>query len=169
MTKKSHIALISLMSASLYMGGVASAFAGTACQGHSKMTSEQQHVLPVSEADGHILMLSQDSGPMESIGVIGNGTATDRGMNRLFQGNGEGQGYHTLNTKDGAVVVQWSGTVKTIIKDNIPNTSFKGTWEIIHGSGKFQNMEGYGDYDGYFTSETTRVINWKGTCTLASN
>lgn len=167
--KKSQTVFVSLMTAAFFMGGASNVYAASACEGHSKMTAEQQHALPVAEAEGHMLMLLQDSGPMQSTGVIGNGTATDRGMNRLFQGNGEGQGYHTLKTDEGTVVVQWSGTVNTVLKDNIPNTSFQGNWEVIKGTGKFLNMEGQGDYTGYFTSENTRVINWKGTCTLATN
>lgn len=161
--------LVPMMTAALFMASAASVYAGSPCEGQSKMTAEQQHVLPVQEADGHMLMLSQDAGPMESKGVIGDGMATDRGINRLFQGSGEGQGYHTLKTDEGNVVVQWQGTVSTVMKDDVPNTSFKGTWEVIKGSGKFLNMEGQGDYDGYFTSEKTRVVNWKGTCKLASN
>ncbi len=160
---------VTVMTTALFMGSAVNVYAGSPCEGQSKMTAEQQHVLAVQEADGHILMLLQDAGPMESTGVIGDGTATDRGMNRLFHGNGEGQGYHTLKTDEGNVVVQWQGTVSTIMKDNVPNTSFKGTWEDIKGSGKFLDMKGEGDYDGYFTSENTRVINWKGKCELAKN
>lgn len=167
--KKTQTLLVPVMTAALFIGSAANVYAGSPCEGHSKMTAEQQHVLPVTEADGHMLMLLQDSGPMKSVGVIGNGTATDRGMNRLFQGNGEGQGYHTLKTDEGSVVVQWQGTVSTVLKNDVPNTSFEGTWEVIKGSGKFVNMEGHGNYDGYFTSEKTRVINWKGTCALATN
>jgi len=167
--KQSHMLWLPVMTASLFMVGAANVYAASPCEGQSTMTAEQQHVLPVEEADGHMLMLLQDSGPMQSKGVIGNGTATDRGMNRLFQGNGEGQGYHTLSTDEGTVVVKWEGTVSTVLKDNIPNTSFTGTWEVLKGSGKFVDMEGQGSYNGYFTSETTRVINWKGTCSLASN
>lgn len=166
--KQSQRILLPAISAALLMGSTA-VYADSPCEGHSKMTAEQQHVLPVAEADGHMLMLLQDSGPMMSEGVIGNGTATDRGMNRLFQGNGEGQGYHTLSTDEGTVVVKWEGTVSTVVKDNVPNTSFEGSWEVLKGSGKFVGMEGHGNYDGYFTSENTRVINWKGTCALASN
>ncbi len=169
MMRKSQTLLAPMMSAIFFIGSASNAYADLPCEGTSNMTAEQQHVLPVTEADGHILMLSQDSGPMNSVGMIGNGTATDRGMNRLFKGNGEGQGYHTLKTNEGTVVVQWLGTVKTTIKDDRPNTTFEGNWEIINGSGKFKNSEGRGSYNGYFTSETTRVINWKGTCSLATN
>lgn len=168
MMKKSQTLFVSMMTAAFFMSSAPNVYAGSPCEGSSNMTAEQQHVLPVTEADGHILMLSQDSGPMKSVGMIGNGTATDRGMNRLFQGNGEGQGYHTLKTDEGTVVVQWLGTVKTTLKDDRPNTTFEGNWEIIKGSGKFQDSKGQGSYNGYFTSETTRVVNWKGTCSLAA-
>lgn len=169
MMKNTQKLLVPVMTATLFLGSTAIVYAGSSCEGQSNMTAEQQHVLPVQEADGHMLMLLQDAGPMASKGVIGDGTATDRGMNRLFHGNGEGQGYYTLKTDEGNVVVQWQGTVSTVMKDDVPNTSFKGTWEVLKGSGKFLNMEGQGDYDGYFTSEKTRVINWKGTCDLASS
>lgn len=167
--KNSHTLFASLITTSLVMGGASHVYADAICEGQSKMTAEQKHVLPVAEAEGHMVMLLQDSGPMESKGVLGNGTATDQGMNRLFQGNGEGQGYYTIQTDAGAAVVKWQGTVKTVMKDNVPNTSFEGNWEVIKGSGKFQDMQGQGDYNGYFTSENTRVINWKGTCKLAKN
>lgn len=167
--KTSQTLFIPIVTAVLFMASAANIYASSHCEGQSRMTAEQQHVLPVTEADGHMLMLLQDSGPMKSVGVIGNGTATDRGMNRLFQGNGEGQGYHTLKTDEGTVVVQWQGTVTTVMNDDRPSTSFTGTWQVIKGSGKFLNMEGQGNYDGYFTSEETRVINWKGTCRLATN
>lgn len=167
--KKTHTLWLPVMTASLFMFSASVVYAGSPCEGHSTMTAEQQHVLPVNEAEGHMLMLLQDSGPMKSTGVIGNGTATDRGMNRLFHGNGEGQGYHTLSTDEGSVVVKWEGTVSTILIDNTPNTSFTGTWEVLQGSGKFIDMQGQGSYNGYFTSETTRVINWEGTCSLAAN
>lgn len=168
MFKKSHTKFVSMMTTALALCTAANVYASSACEGSSKMTTDQQHVLPVAHADGHMLMLLEDSGPMQSK-FLGNGTATDQGMNRLFQGNGEGQGYQTIVTDEGTVVVEWTGTVSTVIKDNTPNTSFEGSWEVIQGSGKFVNMEGQGVYDGYLTSETTRVINWKGTCALASN
>lgn len=166
--KLSKLLVISITSSTLFVTASASLYAASMCEGQSNMTAEQQHALPVNEANGHMLLLMQDSGPMKSTGLFGDGSATDQGMNRLYQGNGEGQGYYTIKTDEGTSVAQWQGTVSTVVKDGVPNTSFKGTWKLISGSGKFENIKGRGVYDGYFTSESTRVINWKGTCTLAS-
>jgi len=138
------------------------------CAGSSNMTVEKQSAMQIESADGHMLLLSRDSGPLESEGLFAGGTAIDQNVNQLHQGNGNGYGYYTVVTDEGTAVAKWKGTVSTVMKDGNPITSFKGKWDFADGSGKFQNIKGGGVYDGYFTSATTRVINWKGQCILAN-
>ena len=138
------------------------------CAGSSTMTVEKQDAMPVLAADGHMVLLTQDAGPVESTGIFERGTAIDQNVHQLHQGNGNGYGYYTVTTSAGTAVAKWNGTVSTVVKDGTPMTSFKGKWEFANGSGKFQNIKGHGVYDGYFTSATTRVVNWKGSCILAN-
>ena len=49
------------------------------------------------------------------------------------------------------------------MKDGNPMTTFKGKWEYASGTGKYAGIKGKGDYNGYFTSQTNYVIDWKGT------
>lgn len=139
------------------------------CEGSSTMTVEKQEAMPVSSSEGHLLLLTQDSGPVTSTGIFTSGTATDQNIHQLYQGNGHGHGFYTINTDEGNIVAKWEGYVKTVMAEGQPNISFKGKWEFASGTGKFNNIKGNGVYDGYFTSANTRVVNWKGLCILAQN
>lgn len=130
--------------------------------GSSTMTITQE-VTPIANADGHILMLATGKGTLKSNTSFMEGANVDnKEVAQLFQGNGTDSGYYTLSNNDGSAVAKWSGTVATVMKEGNPMTSFKGKWEYVGGSGKYQNIKGNGDYNGYFTAQTTSVINWKG-------
>lgn len=166
--KSSQTPFISIAALVLFVGTSLNVYAeSNSCAGSSTMTVEQQNAMLIAAADGHMVLLTQDAGPVESTGIFESGTAIDQNVHQLYQGNGNGYGYYTVTTDQGTAVAKWSGTVNTIIKDGNPFTSFKGKWEFANGSGKFQDITGGGVYDGYFTSASTRVVNWKGQCILA--
>jgi hypothetical protein len=48
------------------------------------------------------------------------------------------------------------------VRDGTPITSFKGRMWWIKATGKFENMQGEGTYKGWFTSETSYVVEWEG-------
>ncbi len=85
----------------------------------------------------------------------------------VVNGNGPHRGYATLSKDDGEVVVKWSGDVATMMaKDRPPLISFRGTWQYVSGTGKYQGIQGRGTYSGHFTSQTEYVADWIGQYTL---
>ena len=91
------------------------------------------------------------------------GTAINKDIADLFQGNGPHSGYVTLSKDGSETVNKWHGAVTTTLnKDGTPNTTMKGEWQTIRGTGKYQNAEGSGTYQGYFTSQKDYVVDWSG-------
>lgn len=133
--------------------------------GSTTQTVVKQDALQIANADGNMLLTTQYTGDFKNTGSVSlfdNATAENKEVVQLTQGNGIGSGYYTLKQGNDSTVAKWSGTVSTVMKDGNPMTSFNGKWEFVGGSGKYHNIKGKGVYDGYFTSETTSVVNWKG-------
>lgn len=138
------------------------------CAGSSELSNVQQVVMPIPHTEGHMLMISEDHGSVDTISMFADAVAVDHAINQLDHGNGHGSGYFSLETEDGAAVSKWKGSVKTLMKDGLPVVGYKGTWRFISGTGKFTGISGMGTYHGYFTAENTRIIHWKGTCILTN-
>lgn len=119
----------------------------------------------VPPAEGHLLALGEVAGTNKGTDGSGymDGAAVDnREIVQLFQGNGFHSGYYTMSKDGNTTTAFWKGDVTTVMKDNVPNTSFKGTWEYVNGTGKFAGIKGKGKYTGYFTSKTTYNVDWDG-------
>jgi len=132
--------------------------------GNSALTNNQD-AMQIANADGHMLMVAKGKGTLKSTGstsFMDGANVDNQEVAQLFQGNGQDAGYYTVSNNDGSTVAKWNGTVSTVMKDGNPMTSFKGKWEYVGGSGKYQHIKGNGDFTGYFTSATESVINWKG-------
>lgn len=115
----------------------------------------------VANTDGYAVMLSETT-CTPSGGLIEGATVLNQEVANLHQGTGDHSGYYTITNGTDATIAKWSGKVNTVMKDGNPMTSFKGQWEYVGGSGKFQGIKGKGDYNGYFTSATEYTVDWKG-------
>lgn len=134
---------------------------GTVTGGYTK-----QQPVPIANADGNVLMLNEYQGTNKSAGgnsFMDGASVTNQEIAQLFQGNGDEAGYITFSKDDGLTVAKWNGHITTVMKDGNPMTTFKGKWEYASGTGKYAGIKGKGDYNGYFTSQTNYVIDWKGT------
>ena len=60
-------------------------------------------------------------------------------------------------------VLKIDGMVTTTMKDEQPNTTFKGNWVIVSGAGALSGIEGSGTYTGYFTAADKFHVDWEGT------
>lgn len=109
-----------------------------------------------------MLQLATVKGTLKSDGPMNGGSVVNEEVAQLFQGNGDHAGYYTVISADGSTVAKWDGKVTTVMKDGNPMTTFKGKWEYVGGSGKYQNIKGKGDYNGYFTAADAYVVDWKG-------
>jgi len=80
----------------------------------------------------------------------------------LRQGKGPHQGYVIYAKGSDRQVVKFDGTVTTTMKDGKPNTTMKGKYVLVNGTGALAGIEGEGTYAGYFTAEDKFHVDWEG-------
>jgi len=126
-------------------------------------TYTKRDMQPIPDQEGHVLMLSDASGTVTSKGGPLDGfSMIERGMADLRQGNGPQQGYVIFSKGSDQQVVRFEGNVITTMKDGKPNTSMKGSYEIVAATGSLAGTKGAGTYTGYFTAEDTYNLDWDG-------
>ena len=134
---------------------------GTAALSYSK-----QEASPAPSAAGHMLVFGELKGVNKNTGssnYMSDAEATNREIGQLFQGNGPHSGYYTMSKDGNTTTALWKGDVTTVLaEDGSPRTSFKGTWEYVAGTGKYNDIKGKGKYSGYFTSKTSYNVEWSG-------
>jgi hypothetical protein len=137
-----------------------------AMSGKANLTYTKREVLPVGDTEGHVLMLTEASGPNTSTGgwdFMKGATATSRSQLDLTKGNGTQSGYFSLSKEEDMTTVSYSGTVRTVLTpEGKPFTSFSGEWKYVKCAGIYEGCTGQGVYQGYFTSETDSVVEFKG-------
>lgn len=140
--------------------------AGGKISGSGLLTYTKQEALPITEANGNILLLGELHGINKNTGTTNYMEGADvvnREIVQLFQGNGPHSGYFTLSKDGNTVTALWKGEVTTVMaSDGTPQTSFKGTWQYVAGSGKFDGIKGHGEYHGHFTAKTSYAVDWSG-------
>ena len=137
--------------------------------GKATMAYTKKEVVPIGDAEGHIIMLGVSSGLnsntstwdfMEGATAI-NGTTAD-----LIKGNGPQAGYFTLSKDGNETVAKYSGIIKTVLsEDKKPITSFSGEWKYIKCAGEYGGCSGEGTYKGHFISENAYTVEYNGTIT----
>lgn len=128
----------------------------------STLSYVKQDATNIADADGNMLIKGESQGTLNSKSIMNGAKVLNQEVAQLYMGNGNHQGYFTVSNNDGSTITKWNGEVTTVMKDNIPMTSFKGKWEYIKGTGKFSGIKGNGDYSGHFTSPTEYVVDMKG-------
>jgi hypothetical protein len=130
-------------------------------------TYSKRDMQPIPDQDGHALMLTESSGTAVSPGGLVNGfSVITRELADLRQGNGPQQGYSIFSKGPDQQVVKFEGMVTTTLKDGKPNTTMKGTYAIVSGTGALAGVSGEGTYTGYFTAEDKFRVDWEGTRTI---
>jgi hypothetical protein len=137
-----------------------------AMSGKANLTYTKREALPVGDTEGHVLMMTESSGPNTSTGdwdFMKGATATSRSQLDLTKGNGTQSGYFSLSKEKDMTTASYSGTVKTVLTpEGKPFTSFSGEWKYVKCAGRYEGCTGQGVYHGYFTSETESVVEFKG-------
>jgi len=54
------------------------------------------------------------------------------------------------------------------MKDGHPNTTMKGDYILVEGTGALSGIKGKGTYSGYFTSPDKFHVSWEGHRTPSS-
>ena len=141
--------------------------ASTRISGHFEQAYVKQEVLPVPQAQGHMIMLTQANGTNKDTngtGFMDGAQVVIQEIADLNQGNGPHSGYviQTMSNGD-EVVVKINGRISTTLTaEGQPNTSFSGDWKFKSGTGQYKNIKGSGTYQGHFTSEKEYVVDWNG-------
>lgn len=161
----SRSAVMMAVSASVLFSGAALAEGG-AIAGSMQLSYTKQEALPVAEAPGHMLLLGEVKGANKNTGstdYMDGAEVDNREIARLFQGSGPQSGYITIGKNGNTTIALWSGQVTTIMSaEGQPQTSFKGNWEYVAGTGKYNGIHGKGEYHGHFTSEKSYEVDWSG-------
>jgi len=139
---------------------------GGKISGVASLTYAKQDASLAPSADGHMLVFGELTGVNKNTGetdYMSDANVTNREIGQLFEGNGPHSGYYTMDKDGSTTTALWKGDVTTVLaEDGSPRTSFKGTWEYVAGTGKYNGIKGKGKYSGYFTSKTTYNVDWNG-------
>lgn len=156
---------VAALAACSMFSGAAMAEGGN-ISGSMSLSYTKQEALPVAEAPGHMVLLGEVKGANKNTGstdYMDGAAVTNREIGRLFQGNGTHSGYITLGKNGNSTIALWNGEVTTVMSpEGQPQTTFKGTWEYVAGTGKYDGIHGKGEYHGNFTSQTSYVVDWSG-------
>ena len=132
-----------------------------------KMTSAQTRddTISIGDVEGHTFSISKYEGTNASTGehkFMEGAQLVNVGSAELTKGVGPHHGYVKFMHEDGTAIAQWEGRVTTVSTEKGPLVTFKGTYSYTLGTGKFENIQGSGIYEGQFTSETEYTCEWKG-------
>lgn len=137
-----------------------------AMSGKAKITYTKKEVIPVGDAEGHILLLGEASGTNVNTGksdFMSGATATSRSTSDLTKGTGTQSGYFILSKDSDQTVAKYTGTVKTILSpEGKPMTSLSGEWKYVKCTGAYEGCTGQGVYQGNFLSENEIAVEYKG-------
>jgi len=137
-----------------------------AMSGKATITYTKREVVPVGDAEGHILMVGEASGPNVNTGkwdFMSGGTAASRSISDLTKGNGTQSGYFILSKDGSQTVAKYTGTVKTVLSpEGKPLTSLSGEWKYVKCTGAYEGCAGQGVYQGNFLSESEIAVEFKG-------
>lgn len=168
-TRSNQAVSFAVASILAFSGGLAMAEGGKISGSVSLSYSKQEASLAPSAA-GYMLVNGELTGVNKNTGstdYMADAKVDNREIGQLFQGNGPHTGYYTMSKDGNATTALWKGDVTTVLaEDGSPRTSFKGTWEYVAGTGKYNGLKGSGEYHGYFTSKTTYNVDWSGEYSL---
>jgi hypothetical protein len=84
----------------------------------------------------------------------------------MVNGNGTHSGNATFTEGTSKVVKQFTGKTTTKMVNGKPESTFKGTWKVLSGTGKYAGLTGSGTYAGRFETATKYSVEWKGSTSM---
>jgi hypothetical protein len=120
----------------------------------------------VADTSGHVVSLRKAEGVNKSSAdatFMNDAKMVNLSYDDLVKGSGPHQGYTNMEKDGDHGVSKWQGKIETKMQDGKPVPTFKGTFSFISGTGILKKIVGGGGtYKGYFTSETSYVVDWEG-------
>ncbi len=137
-----------------------------AMSGKSKITFTKREMVPVGDAEGHVLVLTEASGTNENTGKWGfmaGATTFSRSIVDMTKGNGTQSGYFIFSKDGNLAVSKYTGTIRTVLSpEGKPLTSYAGEWKWVKCTGIFEGCTGQGVYQGSTLSENEVLVEYKG-------
>jgi hypothetical protein len=168
-TLSNQVMSFAVASVLAFSSGLAMAEGGK-ISGTASLSYTKQEASLAPSAAGYMLVNGELTGTNKNTGntdYMSDAKVDNREIGQLFQGNGPHTGYYTMSKDGNSATALWKGDVTTLLaEDGSPRTSFKGTWEYVAGTGKYNGLKGNGEYHGNFTSKTTYNVDWSGEYSL---
>lgn len=137
-----------------------------AMAGKSKITYTKREAVPVGDAPGHVITLSEATGTNENTGTWAfmEGAETfSRSSADLTKGNGAHSGYFILSKGADLAVSKYTGTIRTVLSpEGKPLTTLSGEWKWVKCAGAFEGCTGQGVYEGKAISENEVLVEYRG-------
>mgnify|MGYP007042395568 CR=1 FL=1 len=120
----------------------------------------------VDKEEDHYLCLYRFEGTNHSTGqtsFMHLATVTHCLFADVIKRTGPIQGYTSLSSQEGNVVLKWRGQwTTTQSPDDSSLMIFEGTFSILRGTGQYANVEGTGIFKGKMTAPIVLVAEWEG-------
>jgi hypothetical protein len=125
-----------------------------------------QTIVSLSDTPGHELHLLHSTGRQTSSDEqFNNAHHHAWGTSDLVKGSGHSHGYFVNEHPNGE---RDCGTFEGKMTTANGQVTMEGHWKYTHGTGKFNNISGGGQYTGRLTSPTEMEISWEGSYQLAA-
>jgi len=104
------------------------------------------HVIEVGDVPGHIVLVGENAGVLScDDGSIA--TTSTKWMTDMTKGSGKSQFYALFTYEDGSTT--WTKGENTVTPDPYGKTAgWKGTFEYIKGTGRFEGIQGSASFTG---------------------
>lgn len=110
------------------------------------LTPQEQMKFEIADGSNHFVLAVRREGEAEGTGVFAGASVTEFGWHDVNPPiSGDPRGYLQITTDDGDVaVLHW--TVKAVFTkgEDGPTLFDKGVWELVSGTGQFENKRGVG-------------------------
>ena len=138
----------------------------TAVGGKMTCNFVDQKQFAIGDIQGHALSLNQSTGNNVSTkaeSFMDGAAVTNFSIGDLVKGTGSQFGYVMFAKDADTTWAKWNHEITTAIPaEGQPQTTFKGNFTYIAGTGQYKNIEGSGQFTGAFTSPTSYTVEWEG-------
>ena len=134
--------------------------------GTGELKYTKRETVEVPGQEGHVLMVGESHGRNRNTGsdeFFTNAETVVVEMTDFRQGRATQQGYISMTKGGDSALSRWQGfATSTPVPNKQPKLSVRGTWEFIHGTGRYRGVQGGGTYEGEFVDEDRYVLRWEG-------
>jgi len=136
--------------------------------GRQEIAYTNQEIMDFGDVEGHSLVLGRLEGININAGehkFMDGAQIVQVGFSDLIKGNGHHKGYNKMYQNGDAVFSKFEGkTTTTLSPEGEPITTMEGTYTVVRGTGKYENIQGNGIYKAKLLLDPNTVIvtEWQG-------